>query len=536
MSLETLALNVLGTLTPFLVVLAFMTPLLSKLTKSTRGVPFAISLIGGLYAAIASTIVFYYEITEKRPLVYTYGGWPPHFGIVYEVDAFNGLLGVLVAWLMLAIILYSWWYSKYLDDSSWYFTLLLGLEAGILGCLYTGDAFNLFVMLEVLSISTYGLVAYHRNRAEAVEAAAKYALIGAAATTMYFLALILLYSGYGTVNMAYLAELASSTQALRDPGLRYLSLLAVSLALWMFTFKSAVFPSHFWLVDANPEAPHPVSVALSGLVESVGVYAAARFLYTIFRQNTTLMWYREVVLVVLVLLGVISGVVCALMMMYQRDIKRLLAYSSISHTGIIYMGLFAGYLTSSDAVKVAVTGAVVHIVSHTLAKTVLFMSSGLFIESSGSRDLDEMRGVGRTYPLALAAVIISTLSLIGLVPFIGLYSKLLIALGYFSAGSLLVPVLVIVVSAISLPGYMKVLTSIALGIPAKKYAKQCGEFWVEVLVFAIALSLIILGVIFWYIMPVFESATLSLIEGADIYVSEVLERIPGELTPWLLGR
>jgi len=532
-SLEVVALNTLGPLTPVLVTLAFITPLISKLVKSVRKLPFVIALVGGIYAVTASTVVFYYVILEEKPLVYTYGGWPPHFGIVYEIDMFNGLIGILVAWVMLAIILYSGWYSRYLDDASWYFTLILGLEAGVLGCLYTGDAFNLFVMLEVLSISTYGLVAYHRNRAEAIEATAKYALIGALATTMYFLALVLIYSGYGTVNMAFLALLAS---AISNPSLRYLSLLAVSIALWTFTFKSAIFPSHFWLVDANPEAPHPISVALSGLVESVGVYAAGRFLYTIFRQGSVLAWYHDVILIVLVILGAISGVVCALMMLYQRDIKRLLAYSSISHTGIIYMGLFAGFLASSEAVKAAMTGALVHTVSHVISKAVLFMSSGLFIEASNSRDLDEMRGVGRTYPLALVATIVSVLSLVGLVPFMGFYSKLLIVLGYVSAGSLLVPVLVVVITALSLPGYMKILASVVFGIPAKKYSRQRGELWVEILVFIMALSLVVLGVIFWYIMPIFEKTALNLIERADMYIYAALEKIPGELVPWLLWK
>jgi multicomponent Na+:H+ antiporter subunit D len=534
-NLETLSLNLLGLLTPFLVILAFITPLLSKLLKSSRRAPLIIALIGGVYAAVASTVVFCYEITSRSPLIYTYGGWPPHFGIVYEIDLFNGLLGFLVAWIMLAIILYSSWYSKRLDDASWYFTLLLGLTAGVLGCLYTGDAFNFFVMLEVLSISTYGLVAYLRNRAEAVEATAKYALIGAVATTMYFLALVIIYSGYGTVNMAYLAERSSAEFVVKEPSLRYLSLLAVSLALWTFTFKSAIFPSHFWLVDANPEAPHPVSVALSGLVESVGIYAAGRFLYTIFRPNGVLAVYHSVILIVLVTLGAISGVVCALMMLNQRDIKRLLAYSSISHTGIVYMGLFAGFLVNNSAVEAAITGAIVHAVSHVIAKTALFMSSGLFIETSGSRDLDDMRGVGRAHPLALVATVISTLSLIGLVPFIGFYSKLLIILGYISAGFVIVPILVIAITALSVPGYMKILSSVAFGIPAKEYKRPSGETWVEVLILLIALSLLVLGVIFWYIMPIFQDTTSSLISGAGDYINSALERIPEELRSLMRG-
>ena len=530
MELDALVTNMIGPLTPILVTLAFITPLISKLTKSEKKAPFILATIGGLYATLTTTTALYYVILEEKPLIYKYGGWPPHFGIVYEIDLFNALLAALVAWLMLSIILYSNWYSRYLDEASWYYTLLLGLETGILGCLYTGDAFNLFVMLEVLSISTYGLVAYHRSRAEAVEAAAKYALIGAVATTMYFVAVVLLYSGFSTVNMAYLALLSSM---LETPSLKYLSLIAVSLALWTFTFKSAIFPNHFWLVDANPEAPTPISAALSGLVESVGIYAVMRFLYTIFGEKSVLVEYREVILIVLLTLGAISGVVCALMMMYQRDIKRLLAYSAISHTGIIYMGLSAGFLISEDVVKIAITGTLVHIVSHCIAKVVLFMASGVFIETAGSRDLDEIGGVGKIYPLTSAAVIISILSLAGLIPFIGFYSKLLIALGYISAGFVLVPVLIIIITALSIPGYMKIISSVIFNVPRKTYEKLSRSSWIEVMLLLMAMSLLVLGVIFWYLMPIFEKTTLSLIKGVDIYVQVACEKIPGELWRWL---
>ncbi|MEM4769806.1 MAG: cation:proton antiporter, partial [Desulfurococcaceae archaeon] len=149
MEIERLALNALGSLTPLLALTAFMVPLLSKLAKNNRVVPFIAALTGSSYAAFASSVVLYYVLTSKKPLVYMYGGWPPHFGIVYEVDSFNAVIGALTAWVMIPIVLYSHWYSRHLDDTSWYYTLLIGLEVGILGCLYTGDAFKLFVMIEV---------------------------------------------------------------------------------------------------------------------------------------------------------------------------------------------------------------------------------------------------------------------------------------------------------------------------------------------------------------------------------------------------
>lgn len=530
MELEAIALNMLGLMTPLLAITAFLIPLLPRLVKNRESTPFMLTLIAGAYAVLATTTVLVSVTSSEKPMVYMYGGWPPHFGIVYEVDQFNGLIGALTAWIMLTIILYSKWYSAHLDDASWYYTMLVGLETGILGCLYTGDAFNLFVMIEVLSISAYGLVAYHRDRAEAVEAAAKYALIGAVATTIYFLAVVLLYAGYGTVNMALLSSLARHRAV--SSGLKYVGLMSVALALWVFTYKSAIFPNHFWLPDAHPEAPTPVSAALSGLVVNVGAYAVARFLYTMFPHGSAVSEYRELILLALFILGAVSGIVGALMMMMQRDIKRLLAYSTISHMGIVYMALAAGFMSNNyEAVRLAVMGGLIHIVSHGVAKAMLFMTSGIFIDAAGTRDLDSMKGVGRLYPLASASMVIGFFSLAGLLPLLGFYSKLLIALGYFSGGFSIAPILIIVISALSLPGYLKAISSIVFGTGSGY--KKLRTTWVEVMLFAMALFLVVAGVIFWLASPVFESATLDLVLNFDNYVKAALSKIPGELEGWL---
>uniref|UniRef100_A0A7C2Z8V6 Cation:proton antiporter n=1 Tax=Ignisphaera aggregans TaxID=334771 RepID=A0A7C2Z8V6_9CREN len=515
------SLVLLGSLTPVIVILAFSIPV-TKVFKAKRA-PFVIAFIGVVYAAIASTFVFYEVYTSGRPLVYTYGGWPPHFGIDYEVDYFNALLGMFTAWTMLVIVIYSHWYGHHLDEPVWYYTLLLGLEAGMLGCLYTGDAFNLFVMLEVLGISAYGLVAYHKDKGEAVEAAAKYALIGAVATVLYFVAVVILYAGYGSVNMAVLALMAKQI-AIAGSSIVYLTLFALALAVWVFTYKSAVFPNHFWLPDAHPEAPTPVSAALSGLVVNVGLYACARFLYTIFGRGSLATPYREAVLFTLFVLGTVSGIVGALMMMVQRDIKRLLAYSTISHMGIALMGLSAGFIGGAEAVALAIAGATIHIVAHGIAKALLFMASGVLIDAAGSRDLDEMRGIGRYYPLTSVALIMGFLSLGGFIPFIGFYSKLYIALGYLEAGFVLGPILIIVISAISLLGYFKAISALVFSVggePKQKVEKR----WVEILLLAMALALLVLGIVINITWPVYASASAALApDGVDTYIVGALEK------------
>ncbi|MEM4906297.1 MAG: proton-conducting transporter membrane subunit, partial [Sulfolobales archaeon] len=211
-----------------------------------------------MYALVVTTIALvltaynYYVIlyVVKRPLVYPFGGWPPPVGIVYEVDALSAYFGVFIAAVMLMITIYSVWYLKGVSGYEWYYTLLLGLEAGMIGCVYTGDAFNLFVMLEVLSVSAYGLVVFYRMSHEAVEAGMKYSLIGAVATTVYFIALVFIYGSFGTLNMADIAYKSRSGGEFPYSGMvvgniHLASAIALALSMWAFTFKSAVVPNHF---------------------------------------------------------------------------------------------------------------------------------------------------------------------------------------------------------------------------------------------------------------------------------------------------
>jgi len=528
--LHEIAFNLAGLTIPILALIAFMTPLLDKLLKNKRTASI-LALAGSSIAALASIIILLEVNYSGNPVLYPFGGWPPHFGIVYEIDALNALIGAYIALTMLAVTVYSLWYERHLDEPVWYYVLLIGLEAGMLGCVYTGDAFNLFVMLEVLGISAYGLVAYHKNRAEAVEAAAKYALIGAIATNLYFGALIILYVTHGSLNMGVVSYITQYYNAAAPEAVKYAGLIVVAFSLWVFTYKSALFPNHFWLPDAHPEAPTPVSAALSGMVVNVGAYAVMRFMYTIFGPSSYLAGYREIVLAVLFVLGTVSGILGALMMMTQRDVKRLLAYSTISHMGIIYVGLSAGFLTGAEeAIKIAVAGAVAHIVSHGLAKSMLFMTSGVFIDAAGSRDLDEMRGVGRQYPLASFAWVAGFLSLAGLLPFLGFYSKLLIYYGYAYSGFIVGGIVIIVISALSLPGYFKAIYSVVFSIG--KQRERINTNGVEHMLFGLAIALLILGLLFPFIENVFLNAAESIVSPTGVwrYYGEVfyeMQRILG---------
>lgn len=491
--------SLLGALTPMLASATFLLPLFSLRIKNRVFYHFYSMAFTTL--ALAVTAWGFIEVSNCSILTYTFGGWPLPYGIAYRVDVASGLLALFTSVVMWFIVLYSVWYGKYIDDVVWYYTLLLGMELGLLGCLLTSDVFNLFVMFEVLSISAYGLVAYYRSRPDAVEAAMKYAFIGAVATTLYFISTVIIYSCYGTLNMVDLSIKARGGEGFLSDGFygeaHLASAAAISLALWTFTFKSALFPNHFWLPDAHPEAPTPVSAALSGLVVNIGAYATLRFMYSIFGQGSIIdvYWFRTVVFTSIAVMASLSAVIGALLMLVQSDVKKFLAYSTISHIGLIYLGIASGLSGSSEATIIGIEGSIYHIVNHGVGKALLFLATGILIAAAGSRNIEDLAGLGRRFPLISIAILIGVLHLAGVAPLGGFFSKLYLFSAYISVGIIPFALFLIVASAISLLGYVKFIYALILKAPARSIVSNVGLL-VQVLVLAMSLLCFILGA--WY--------------------------------------
>ena len=523
-------------LTPVVLIgAAFILPLIALAVKS-RIFYNIYTLLFSIVAFIMSLKVFKAVLSNGRPILYTFGGWPPPVGIVYEVDLFSATIGLLVTSVTLLIVLYSWWYMRGETGLPIYYALLLGLEAGMIGCLYTGDVFNLFVMIEVLAISAYGLVAFYRSRIQAVEAAIKYAFIGAAATTLYFLAVVFIYASFGSLNIADIAiksrEVYRAFTNIFSDGvfgnIFVASATSIALALWAFTFKAAVFPNHFWLPDAHPEAPTPVSAALSGLVVNIGAYATIRFLYTLFGVDSilTTFGYRDFVMWVLLILGIVSGVIGALLMIIQDDVKRLLAYSTISHMGLIFMGIAIGFSNIPEyIVNIGLTATLYHIINHSIGKALLFLAVGILIWASGTRSLSRMAGIGKLYPLVTVSIVVGFLQLMGFPICGGFFSKLLLYEAYVAAGMIIPALMVVVISAISVVAYIKVIYTIWIRPPIVAYERKSGIALALAIVLFMALMCIMLGlaapiVIQWLTDSVVSSLSK---EGVENYINAFLE-------------
>jgi len=455
--------NVVGLTSITPIVFAFALPLFSILIKGDRKIVQAYALLGTGLTLISAFKLFQLAYSSSAPLVYTFGKWIAPIGIVYEVDRLSALIALVTAGLMFLIAIYSYRYLEHEEGLEWYYTLYLGLEAGLLGVLLTGDAFNLFVMIEVTSIAAYALVMFYRDRGDSVTAGLKYALIGAVGTTMYFLALGVFYGAFGTVNFA---DLTAKVHGMLFPvtgtpigNIVIASGVALALATWAFLIKAAIVPNHFWLPEAHPAAPSPISAILSGLVVNVGVYALIRFLYTVYGGQLTpgLAHVVSVLSVIVIVLGAVSALFGALMMNVQKDVKRLIAYSTIMHMGYLFMAVGLG-------TELGLQAALFHLVNHAIAKALLFLAAGLFIHAVGSRNIEDLSGLGRRMPVTTFSLAIATLSLVGIPPLNIFFSKLLLFNAFLDRSFGLALVLVIS-SVIALIAYMRVFYVIWLGKP-----------------------------------------------------------------------
>ncbi|HDL85017.1 MAG TPA: hypothetical protein ENH11_01585 [Candidatus Acetothermia bacterium] len=316
--------------------------------------------------------------------------------------------------------------------------LVLTLLTGATGMVLTGDIFNLFVFFEILSLSSYALTGYNRDRG-GTEAAIKYLIQGSIGSAFILIGIALLYGTTGTLNMADIAAHVAGV----DPTLLF---MAMSLLIVGFGVEAAIFPLNAWLPDAHSSAPSSVSAILSGIAIETGAYAVARIVYTVFDGHG--------IMLVLAILGVVTLLLGEMSAFRQKDdIKRLLAYSSIGQMGLIMLA----FGIASDA---GVFAALFQLVSHTLAKALLFLASGYIIYRVGSKKLSALAGLGRKMPFTGAMISVAVLSLIGVPPFAGFMSKFSIvraALAQHSASYTGLIVLVLLATVIEVGYFMKLL-------------------------------------------------------------------------------
>ncbi len=361
------------------------------------------------------------EVAAHGPISYHIGSWAPPWGIEYRVDVLSAFVLVLVSGMATVVVPYAWRSVAAelpRDQVYLFYTMFCLCVAGLLGMTITGDAFNLFVFMEIASLSSYVLIALGRDR-RAQYAAYQYLVLGTIGATFYVIGLGILYLATGTLNIADLAQRLQHVDNLR-PVLAGLAFITVGVSL-----KLALYPLHLWLPNAYAYAPSAVTAFLAATGTKVSVYVLLRFYFGVFgyRLVAETLPMPEILLA-LSLVAIASGSLVAL---YQADLKRLFAYSSVAQIGYITLGIS---MTSRDGL----TAAVVHLFNHGVTKGALFLLLGGVALRAGRAGLDRVRGLGRRMPLTSLGIVIAGLSLIGVPGTAGFVSKWYLALAAIEAG------------------------------------------------------------------------------------------------------
>jgi multicomponent Na+:H+ antiporter subunit D len=386
-------------------------------------------------------------IWDKGMMIHEMGGWKPPFGVVLVKDNLSQFMLLIVNVVAFLTIIYSYVYMTKFEDYLRFYTLFLFMLAGMNGVVLTGDLFNLFVFLEIASIASYALVGYGVD-AEELEASFKYLILGALASVFILFGIGMIYSVTGSVNMADVARFIIVNDLSKNNAL----LMATGLFIVGFGLKAGLVPFHAWLPDAHSSAPAPISVMLSGvLIKVLGIYALIRIFYSV-------IGITPVVSNVFITMGIISMLVGAFMGFGQDDMKRMFAFSSISQMGYIAVGIGIG-------TPLAIIGALFHLLNHAGFKSLLFLSSGAIQNSTGTRNLSELGGLRGKMPVTSATSVIGSLSIAGVPPFNGFWSKLIIILAAFSAGYFWLGGILVLTAFLTLAYYLRFQKNVIFGEP-----------------------------------------------------------------------
>lgn len=434
---------------------AFLTALAGRRSESVRRV------IVTLSTAVALVLILCLikpVLLDGQIITYWMGNWEPvegwAIGICLEVDALSLFFALIVTVAVFVSAIYSFTYMKHDDSLVNFYTLFLMLSGSVLGLVVSGDLFNIFVMIEIMTFTAVALTAFRNNYEGALEGAFKYLVVGSLGSTAVLIGIAMLYSQLHTLNLAQIAALL--------PG----HLNGVTIAAFGFLFvgfgtKAFLFPFQPLAADAHAVAPASISLMISGVLTKCGVYGIIRLCYALY-QNMDQPFVQYLVTGV----GAVSMFVCVTMAFNQHNFKRLLAFHSISQVGYVITMVGLGSI-------MGLTSGLYHAMNHTLFKGLLFLTAGAVQHATGSLDLDDLGGLSRKMPKTTILFLIGAASISGLPPFNGFASKWMMYQAAFekAAGGnfffLIVTVAALITSVLTLASFIKVAQSVFFGqLPA----------------------------------------------------------------------
>lgn len=439
-----------------------MTELVALLAVLPLGVAFLITGIAhvkgvrrlvaplAVLAVLANLLLTLSLLGVTVPSVWV-GGWGAGktLGIQMVCDGLSKFLALTINLVALVSIVYAAAYMRRFTRVWLFHALFLLMTGAMNGLVLAGDLFNMFVFLEIAAIASYALVGFGCE-AEELEAAFKYTILGTVGSAFVLVGIALLYAMTGQLNMG---RVAATLAEIGPPGPAVL--LAAAALMGGLALKAAMVPFHAWLPDAHPSAPAPISAMLSGvLIKASGVYCLARVVFNVLGPSTP---YATV----LIVLGALSMVVGVFLAVGQWDFKRLLAYHSVSQMGYVVLALGVGAEVLATGGERTVAGLCIfaglfHLFNHAAFKSLLFLTSGAFEQQVGTRWLNEMGGLARRMPVTSFCCRVGALSIAGVPPFNGFFSKLLIIVGLSMAGHPLLAGLAALVALMTLVSFVKV--------------------------------------------------------------------------------
>lgn len=431
---------------------AFLVEIFGSKNKTVRN----ILAVGAAAIAFAEIVALIKPVMiDGQVISYWMGSWEPvngyAIGIGYEIDQLNLFFALLVVSTFLFSGIYSLKYMERDHHLGHYYTLYLMLSGSVLGLVLTGDIFNMFVMIEIMTFACVALAAFRSQQKGALEASFKYLVIGSMGSSFTLFGITLLYAQCHTLNMAQLSSILSTTHTPTTT-------LALGMLVAGFGVKAYLVPFHTPAADSYTVAPASVSMMFSGMVNKAGVYGMIRLLYIIFRSMDS-----TAVQTLLTIIGAVTMFVGVTMALSQHDFKRLLAFHSISQIG--YVITAAGLGTA-----LGLTGGLFHAMNHTLFKGLLFLCAGAVFYATGSTNLDELGGLSKRMPKTTICFLVGAFSIAGLPPFNGFASKWMIYQATYEKavttghiGYALVTVVALVVSVMTLASFIKVTQAVFFG-------------------------------------------------------------------------
>jgi multicomponent Na+:H+ antiporter subunit D len=416
-------------------------------------------IIIALSSSLLSSLITLYWVMTHGTMHYHFGGWLPPWGIEYVVDHLNALMLVIVSSIGFLVAIYS---KRSVEQEipeklACFYTVFLLEVTGLLGIVITGDMFNLYVFLEIASLSGYALIAIGEDGAAV--ASFRYIIMGTIGACFYLLGVGYLYISTGSLNMADLSKII--------PPLYHSKAVLTAFAFFMVgvSIKMALFPLHMWLPEAYTRAPSATSALIAPLMTKVAVYVMIRIMFTVFRPYFSI----EVLPVTTILswIAVIAIVCGAVMALAQRDLKKMLCYLIVAEVGYMVGGI-------GLANRLGLTGTVLHILNDAVMTVSLFLIAGIVMLKVGERDIYQLRYLFRRMPITMGAFIIVALSMIGIPPTCGFFSKWYLILGAVEAQNWAFVVAILMSSLINAILFFRII-EVAYYVPAYSYAGGSQE-------------------------------------------------------------